>query len=146
MPLSEVLDQLAKLAAINLHLDPKGLAEEGVTPDTPVTIDLSQEISLKSALKLILEPLHLSYVIKDEVLKITSEQLRDGEVYTVTYSVADLVIPIPNFVPNGNMGLAGALHDAQASVGVGGFMNGGRWAAADRRPCWPIATARRPAA
>ena len=33
---------------------------------------------LKSALNLILEPLHLSYVVKDEVLKITSEQLRDG--------------------------------------------------------------------
>ena len=81
MPLNDVLHQLAKLAAINLHLDPKGLAEEGISPDTPVNIDLSQEVSLKSALKLILEPLHLSYVIKDEVLKITSEQLRDNEVY-----------------------------------------------------------------
>ena len=63
---------------------------------------------LKSALNLILEPLHLSYVIKDEVLKITSEQMRDGEVYTVTYNVADLVMPIPNFVPNGHMGLHAA--------------------------------------
>ena len=76
--------------------------------DTPVTIDLSQEISLKSALSLILEPLHLGYVIKDEVLKITSEQLKEGEVITRTYNVADLVIPIPNFVPNGQMGLPGA--------------------------------------
>ncbi|HTU24300.1 MAG TPA: hypothetical protein VMF30_02810, partial [Pirellulales bacterium] len=109
VPLNEVLHQLARLAAINLHLDPKGLAEEGILPDTPVNIDLSQEVSLKSALKLILEPLHLSYVIKDEVLKITSEQLKDGEVITKTYNVADLVIPIPNFVPNGRMGLSSAL-------------------------------------
>ena len=35
--------QLAKLADVNLHLDPKGLAEEGVSSDTPVTIDLTQE-------------------------------------------------------------------------------------------------------
>ena len=63
---------------MNLYLDPQGLAEEGVTTDTPVTINLRQEIMLKSALNLILEPLHLSYVIKDEVLKITSEQMRDG--------------------------------------------------------------------
>ena len=28
IPLNDVLHQLAKLAAINLHLDPKGLAEE----------------------------------------------------------------------------------------------------------------------
>ena len=126
MPLNEVLHQLARLAAINLHLDPKGLTEEGVAPDTPVTLNLDQEVSLKSALKLILEPLRLNYVIKDEVLKVTSEQLRDNEVYTVLYGVGDLVIPIPNFVPNNQMGLAGALHDAQASVGPGGsFMNAG---------------------
>ena len=60
------------------------------------------------------------YVIKDEVLKVTSEQLRDGEVYTVTYNVADLVIPIPNFVPNQRMGLSGAYHDALGQVGFGG--------------------------
>src|SRR5690606_15155337 len=73
-PLSEVLNHLATIAAVNLHLDPKGLEEEGVSSDTPVTIDLSQDISLKSALNLILEPLRLSYVIQNEVLKITSEQ------------------------------------------------------------------------
>ena len=44
-----------------------------------MTINLRADISLKSALNLILEPLHLSYVIKDEVLKITSEQYRDSE-------------------------------------------------------------------
>ncbi|HEX3725099.1 MAG TPA: hypothetical protein VHV08_02605, partial [Pirellulales bacterium] len=118
-PLSEVLENLAKLAAVNLYLDPKGLGEEGVTSDSPVTIDLTQDISLKSALNLILEPLHLSYVIKDEVLKITSEQLRDGDIYPVTYNVADLVIPIPNFVPNGRTGLAGALSDGYNMTGGG---------------------------
>ena len=122
-PLAQVLDNLAKLAQVNLHLDPRGLAEEGVSSDTPVTIDLSQEISLKSALSLILKPLHLGYVIKDEVLKITSEQLKDGEVITKTYNVADLVIPIPNFVPNGQMGLPGALADAHRSLGIGGSNN-----------------------
>ena len=117
VPLSRVMDTLGKLAGVNVHLDPQGLAEEGASSDTPVTITLSQEVSLQSALNLILQPLHLSYVIKDEVLKITSEQLRSGEVYTETYSVADLIVPIPNFVPSTGMGLAGALHDAYGSVG-----------------------------
>ncbi len=120
-PLSRVLESLAKLAEVNLHVDPQGLAEEGVTTDVPVTINLSQEISLKSALNLILQPLHLSYVIKDEVLKITSEQLREGEVYTVSYNVADLIIPIPNFVPSPKMGLAGAYADALGNIGFGGY-------------------------
>ncbi len=117
-PLSKVMEYLAKLAEVNLHLDPKGLAEEGVTSDTPVTIELRQEIMLKSALNLILEPLHLSYVVKDEVLKITSEQMRDGQVYTVTYNVADLVVPIPNFVPT-SMGIDSAYKGAMANMGFG---------------------------
>jgi len=107
-PLSTVIEQLGKLAEINVYLDARGLAEEGVTADTPVTINLNQEISLKSALNLILQPLSLSYVIKHDVLKITSEHLRDTEVYYKTYNVADLVVPIPNFVPSGTTGAAGA--------------------------------------
>lgn len=121
-PLGEVLDTLAKLSDINLHLDPSGLQEEGIHSDTPISINLNKPITLKSALKLILEPLHLSYVIKDEVLKVTSEQLKDGEIFPVTYSVADLVIPIPNFVPSGNIGLQQAITDAQRAItgGSGG--------------------------
>jgi general secretion pathway protein D len=118
-PLSKVVDYLGKIAEINMYLDPKGLAEEGVTTDTEVTIEVRHEIMLKSALNLILQPLHLSYVVKDEVLKITSEQGCDNEVYTRTYNVADLVIPIPNFVP-GPMGLNSAYHDAMGTIGFGG--------------------------
>ena len=118
-PLSEVVDGLSELAGINIHLDPRGLSQEGVESSTPVTINLSKEISLKSALNLVLEPLHLSYVIKDEVLKITSEQLRDGETYSKVYNVADLVIPIPNFVPNSNIGLQGLINDAHQTIGYG---------------------------
>ncbi len=118
-PLSEVMDHLKTLAGVNIHLDPRGLAAEGVTTDMPVNIDLSEPISLRSALNLILEPLHLSYIVKNEVLNVTSEQLRDGEVYTVTYNVGDLVMPIPNFVPDNNMGLTGAVNSAQANARAG---------------------------
>jgi len=116
-PLSQVVDYLARMAGVNIHLDPRGLLEMGVTSEDPVTINLSQEISLRSALRLILEPLGLGYVIEDDVLKITSEQRRQGQVYTKVYNVADLVVPIPNFLPNTNAGLAGAYHDALGAVG-----------------------------
>ena len=119
-PLRDVLDELSNLAQVNMHLDPLGLAEEAVMVDTPISIEVRNEIMLKSALHLILEPLHLDFVIKDEVLKITSEQLTAGEVITETYSVADLIVPIPNFVPTARMGLGGALHNAMGEVGFGG--------------------------
>lgn len=127
-PLREVLDQLEKLADINIFLDPQGAAAEGVTSDTPVSINLSKEISLKSALLLILEPLRMSYVIENDVLKVTSGEMTHGKVYTKSYPVADLIIPIPNFVPDGREGIGAALDHgyrrAGATPGFGGGFGG----------------------
>jgi general secretion pathway protein D len=60
----------------------------------------------------VLSPLGLSYVIQNEVLRITSEQTRDANTYTRVYYVADLVMPIPNFVPSYNLGLPGAIRES----------------------------------
>jgi type II secretory pathway component GspD/PulD (secretin) len=122
-PLAQVIDYLGKIANVPTHLDPLGLQAEGVNSDTSVTIDLRQDITLKSALNLILGPLRLTYVIKNEVLLITSDDVRRGQLYTVTYPVGDLVIRIPNFMPNGNEGLNGALK-AGYNVGGGGAATG----------------------
>lgn len=109
-PLAAVLDALSKQAGVAIHLDMVGLDQEAVRSDTPVTLSLDQPISLKSALKLLLEPLQLGYVVRDEVLKVTSPRLVRGEIYAVTYPVADLVLPIPNFTSEG-LGISGALRD-----------------------------------
>ncbi|MFM8434045.1 MAG: hypothetical protein ACKOBP_01685 [Planctomycetia bacterium] len=114
-PLAAVLDALAKQADVPIHLDMVGLENEAVRSDTPVTISLDQPISLKSALKLLLEPLHLEYTIRDEVLKVTSPRLVKGEYYSVSYQVADLVVPIPNFSSDG-LGITGALRDGYARI------------------------------
>jgi general secretion pathway protein D len=126
-PLGNVLETLGKLANINIHVDPRGLTEEGIPTDVPVTLNTRNPIKVKSVLNLILADRGLGFVIKDEVLRITSKARVGGEVYTQVYPVADLVVPIPNFVPNGQMGLAGALKDAlamsapqQFSRGLGG--------------------------
>ncbi len=121
-PLTEVMDVLSELSGVPIVVDPVGLAAEGVTTETPVTIRLNQQISLQSALNLILEPLRLSYVIQNEVLRITSEQTRDSNTYHKVYNVADLVIPIPNFVPGYNIGLPGALQYAHNTLGYGNNM------------------------
>ena len=122
-PLAYVIDQLARTAGINAFIDPEGLAAEGVTNDTTVSIALRKPVSLRSALNLILQPLHLSYIIQDEVLRVTSEQVRDGDVRPEVYHVADLVIPIPNFVPGYNLGLPGAIREAHNVMGQG-YMGG----------------------
>jgi general secretion pathway protein D len=116
-PLTAVIDALARQADVAIHLDMVGLDQEAVRSDTPVTLTLDQPISLKSALKLLLEPLHLDYVVRDEVLKVTSPRLVKGDVYAVTYPVADLVLPIPNFSSDG-LGITGALRDGYSQVAL----------------------------
>ncbi|HZZ74148.1 MAG TPA: hypothetical protein VFE24_17980 [Pirellulales bacterium] len=120
-PLEEVIKYIGQMAQVNIHLDPQGLSAEGAQSSDPVTIDLHFDISVRSALNLILAPKHLSYVIKNEVLLITSEHLRDNNVITVNYNVADLVIPIPNFVPNANMGMAAAIREGYNRANAGGI-------------------------
>src|SRR5947208_2019688 len=79
-----------------MHVDFSGLESVGVSSDTPITISVDG-IQFKSALNLMLEPLSLGYMIKDEVLQVTSKERQQGELVTRSYPVADLVIPIPNF-------------------------------------------------
>ena len=114
-PLGEVIKQLGDLAGVSMYLDPNGMQLEGVTSDMPVSIDLQQEIQLKSALNIILEPFGLSHVVQDEVLKITSSNISDRKIIPIAYDVADLVIPIPNFHAGYESGMAGALHAAMAA-------------------------------
>ncbi len=123
-PLANVLETLGKLANINVHIDPRGLREEGIPTDAPVNFNTRIPIRVKSVLKVILEERGLGYVIKDEVLRITSKTMVRGEVFTEVYAVADLVVPIPNFVPTGSMGLAGALEQAMLSASGGGAQRG----------------------
>ncbi|MDP7015807.1 MAG: general secretion pathway protein GspD [Pirellulaceae bacterium] len=118
-PLAVVLNTLERTTGVPIHVDPAGLAAEAVTSDTPVTLNLSKPVSLSSALNLILRPLRLSYVVENEVLNVTSETVRETKVYTEVYNVADLVIPIPNFVPGYNAGLPAAIRDAHNSLGYG---------------------------
>jgi general secretion pathway protein D len=116
-PLSVVIDTLARMTGVNVHVDSQGIGAEGITSETPVSITLSQPVSFRSALALILDELRLSYVIRNEVLLITSEQARDLEVFQNVYNVADLVIGIPNFVPGFNVGLPAAIRAANQNYG-----------------------------
>jgi general secretion pathway protein D len=117
-PITQAMQTLSSMVGIPIMVDPRGLAVEGFTSDTPVTLDLGgNPISLKSALNLMLDPLHLTYVIKDEVLQITSQQSADRGVIRKVYSVKDLILPIPNFVVDYNSGLAGALKSAYVNQG-----------------------------
>jgi hypothetical protein len=89
--LSDVVDFFANQFDINIQLDNKGLADAAVDPSAPITRSLRKVISFESALRLILEDLDLTFVIQDEVLKITSKEKADEILTTKVYPVDDLL-------------------------------------------------------
>jgi ferric-dicitrate binding protein FerR (iron transport regulator)/tetratricopeptide (TPR) repeat protein len=72
-PLQDVIDYLKDLHGIEIQVDKKALDDVGIANDTPITKQL-KGISLRSALRLILRDLDLTYVIQDEVLLITTPE------------------------------------------------------------------------
>jgi hypothetical protein len=55
--------------------DTKAYLEEGITSETPVSLTVNN-VKLKTALKLMLQPLGLTYKIEDDVLLLTTPQSR----------------------------------------------------------------------
>ncbi|MGO9111411.1 MAG: MG2 domain-containing protein [Thermoguttaceae bacterium] len=93
-PLKDVIDYLKDLHHIEIQLDSAAIKEAGVDESTPVTKNL-QGISLRSALKMLLDELQLKLVVHNEVLLITSPAKAESDEYMEarTYPVEDLVIP-----------------------------------------------------
>ena len=112
-PLSDAMNTISEMTGIPIIIDDRSIAEEGITVDQPITLDLKgNSISLKSAMNVMLERLNLTYSIKNEVLTIESSRFNKKELRKEVYNVKDLVIPIPNFVSDYNTGMAGALQSA----------------------------------
>jgi len=117
-PLSDVVSYLKDYHDIEIQLDKKALDDGGVATDTPVSKNL-KGISLRSALRLTLRELNLTYVIQDEVLLITTPEEAEQRLTVKVYPVADLVLPVRQSSFSGGFGGLG---------GYGGFGGmGGCW-------------------
>jgi type II secretory pathway component GspD/PulD (secretin) len=91
-PLSTVLRDLSALSGINIVSDKAALTEANIGLDQPLSLSV-ENISMKSVLKLLLQQVNLTYVIKDEVLQITTESWAKGQRNRIVYQVGDLVVP-----------------------------------------------------
>ena len=127
-PLEDVVTFLREEYNIEIALDSIALDDLGLGPDEPITVDL-RNTSLKSALRRMLEPLELTYVLEDEVLLITTEEEAQTKLKVKVYPVADLVIPIPPpqaaGIGGGGGGLGGGGGGGLGGGGGGGLGGGG---------------------
>lgn len=124
-PLQDALDIIGELH--NITIKPKDLALEdaGISTDEPVTLFISG-VRLRSALKLMLEkmPEPLTWVVEDEVMKITTVLDAELILETRVYPVADLVIPIQT-LGGGAQGGGGLVGGANGFGGQQGGQQGG---------------------
>lgn len=89
-PLVEVVNVLQTDYGIPIQLDAPALDEIGLAAEEAVTVNL-HNISLESALRLMLKRLQLTYVIRDEVLIITTPEEAEAQLLTCVYDIRDIV-------------------------------------------------------
>ncbi len=107
-PFKDVIDYLKDLHHVEIQLDGQALKDASIDVNVPITKNL-KGISLRSALKLLLDDLELKYVVHNEVLLITTPARIDSEDYLTSkvYPVADLVLPIKETGFKGGFGPMG---------------------------------------
>jgi hypothetical protein len=131
-PLKDVIQAISiRHNNIPIQLDVKAITDAGGSADTPITFQL-KGISLKAALRLMLQEHELNFIIDHEVLLITSDTKAKEHVVTKVYPVADLVLPIAinsglnPFQSGGGLGGGGSFNSGlSGGLGGGGFGGGG---------------------
>ena len=123
-PLSDVIEYLKDKHGIEIQFDSKALDDTGVGSDTTITRSI-KGISLRSALRLLLSELDMTYVIQHEVLMITSKVEAENILSTRVYPVADLVIRVQSPSMGGGGGGMGGGGMGGGGGGMGGGMMGG---------------------
>lgn len=91
--LEAAMSRIATELEITVEFDPRGLEEAGITPDHLLGPTVAKNRRGDHFLRSFLEPLNLSYLIKNGVLLITSIDSAQATTVTRTYVVRDLVQP-----------------------------------------------------
>jgi hypothetical protein len=94
--LDSTVRQLARQVGIdNVFIDRPALEEEGVSLDTPVTFR-GHNISLQSALRLMLRPFNIEAIADTRALRVSSSLQLGNELSVCIYPVADLIDTPPD--------------------------------------------------
>ncbi|MES2791093.1 MAG: hypothetical protein V4719_15880, partial [Planctomycetota bacterium] len=117
--LDGIRDTIMERHGFDIVIDKAKLEEDSIATDaTDINLKVS-EISLKNALKLLLDQKNLTYIIENEVMKITTKTEGIGKRPLRVYNVGDLVMPI-----NPLFGMGGSRSGGQ--TGGGSQFNGGQ--------------------
>jgi hypothetical protein len=82
--LNYIVKSIASDYKIPIQIDRVALEDAGLGLDEPVTMDL-EGVSLRSALRHMLRPINLTYIVRDEVMLITTPNVADEYLETRAY-------------------------------------------------------------
>ncbi len=91
-PLIDVMDYLGDKHHLQVKFDRGALKDAGIDPATALVTFSAKDVSLRSALRLMLTPLGLVAIVKDEVLLVTSKAKAEATYETRLYDVRDLIL------------------------------------------------------
>lgn len=89
VPLRSAIDVLGEQLQVPIIINEIALTEEGVSLEEPVSLSVGG-VTLRSLLKLLLEPLGLTAVVRHGVVEVTTERAADKYRETAVYDVRDL--------------------------------------------------------
>jgi hypothetical protein len=89
LPMKDLAEAVGKKSGISVVINEQALTDEGVNLDVPITLKVSR-VTLRSALRLALDPLQLRAVVENEVLMITTASEAVNYRNLVVYDVTDL--------------------------------------------------------
>ena len=96
-PLAEVMAFFAEKHAIPIIILGIDLGEEGLTVDEPVDFDV-KNLTLHDALELILNPIGLTYIVENGVVKITTTFKASEKLTSRVYPVGDLCRTVEDYL------------------------------------------------
>ena len=90
MPLSAAIEYISKTLDVPFLIDDRAIVDENVTRDEPITLKLKQA-KMVDVLILMLEPLQLTYVLENEVFRVTSKKTSANllRFYDMSYLLPD---------------------------------------------------------
>lgn len=94
--LANAMTTLGEQHGIRIVIDAKALEENGLTADSPVTVNLA-DTKLRTVLEAALSDLDLTLTIQREVLKVTTRDAAETRLLTRIYSLAGTGFPQNNF-------------------------------------------------
>lgn len=96
VPLEEAVEFLGEASSVPFFVDQRALEEIGLSPDTPVSIRLNNT-TLRSVLRLMLRDLDLTYLIKDDVMHITTVEAAEQNLVGRIYFLEGTGFPLGEF-------------------------------------------------